>query len=243
MPNNKNDWLKIENKSGVGKIYLMGDFTNEQWDETDITPLWFLDEVKKLDGVNDIHMWVNSDGGSVKAGLAIHDMIKNLKANVTTHIIFAASTASWAIMPSNKIMASKNSMIMTHLPMMGPVLGNKNDFEELISILDMVENVIKESYKRNDKVTNDVLNKLISAKDNWMTGESAYNIGIIDELESDLNITSSYNGDKAIVNGIEHDVSKYKHFPTISKPTNTTQTFSQITNARKKLFNLKKEAF
>lgn len=242
------NWFKAENKAGSGEIQIMGYIVDDMWYDDEVSPKWFKDELTKLKDVKDIHIYVNSGGGSVFAGLAIHNMIKNTDAYVTTHIMgLAASTASWMIAPSNKIMMPQNAFMMTHLPTV-PVWGNKNDLAKSMNFLEQLESVIAESYLRgSNKLTTEKATELLNNGETWLDGQQAYDCGLVDVVESSVAVAAKFNGNNAVINGIEHDMTKYKSFPkqNFEKPDDTDNKpkFERIITARNKLLNIKKEAY
>jgi ATP-dependent Clp protease protease subunit len=70
-----------------------------------------------LGNMNTINLYVNSPGGSVFEGIAIHNMLKRHKAKVNVHVdALAASIASVIAMAGDTIFMPKNSMLMIHNP-------------------------------------------------------------------------------------------------------------------------------
>jgi len=213
-PTNKS-WFEIKNTSATAsEIYIMGDIVDEQWVSEDVTPTWFKDELDRLKKADHIHIFVNSGGGSVFAALAIHNMIKNSKAFVTTHVMgLAASSASWMIMPSNKIVMPKNAFIMLHLPVSG-VIGNKNDFIAAAEILTKVEEIITDSYLRGGKkLTKDKVTEMMNAGETWLDGQQAFDIGLIDFVEPPVAVAN--HGDYVVINGVKHSRDKFQNFPEV----------------------------
>ena len=68
-------------------LYIYGDITSYKWDESDVGAYDFLKELNDVDTDN-LTVHINSYGGSVSEGLAIHNMIKEFKGNVTTVCVF-----------------------------------------------------------------------------------------------------------------------------------------------------------
>jgi ATP-dependent protease ClpP protease subunit len=240
------DWFKVKNTSETAsEIYIMGDIVDEQWTSEEVSPTWFKNEFDKVKNAKHIHIFINSSGGSVFAALAIHNMIKNSKAFVTSHVMgIAASAASWMIMPSNKIVMPKNAFMMLHLPST-IAYGNKNDFRKTADFLDKVEDVIVDSYMRGGKkLTKETVTEMLNAGETWLNGQQAFDKGLIDLVEEDVAVANK--GDYVVINGVEHDVKKYKSFPKVEetkkdKVTNLDEYVKRIYDVKKKVLNLKKE--
>ena len=208
-------WFEVKNTSNTAiEIYVMGTINDEQWANEDVTPGWFKDELEKVKDARHIHLFVNSDGGSVFAALAIHNMIKNSKAFVTSHVLgIVASAASWMIMPSDKIVMPKNAFMMLHLPAT-LMFGNKNDFRKTADYLDRVENIIVESYLRGGKkLTEDKVRNMLNAGETWLDGQQAYDVGLVDFVEPPVSVANK--GDYVTFNGFNVDISKFESLPVM----------------------------
>lgn len=237
-------WLKIENKSDdKGEIFIYGDITDEKWYDEDVTPKWFKEEVDRLKGFKNIDMFVNSGGGGVFAGMAIYNILKRVDATVTAYVDgIAASTASWLIQAADKVVMPENALMMIHNPMTF-AFGNATEIRKTADTLDKIRDVIVDSYSRNEKLDRDKIVELMDVE-TWMDGNEALEYGFIDEVIPAKKITSSIDNAKkiAVINGIEIDTSKFQKFPKEQKQPNTNN-FKRIIDARKKLFNIKREVF
>lgn len=222
----RKSWLEIKNTSTTAvEIYIMGDIVDEKWTSEDVTPNWFRDELKSVKDAKHIHIFINSGGGSVFAALAIHNMIKNTSAFVTTHIMgIAASAASWMIMPSNKIVMPENAFMMLHLPVSG-LIGNKNDFISEAKFLEKVEDVIVDSYMRGGKkLTKEAVKDMLNAGETWLNGKQALDAGLIDFLEPSVAVANK--GNYVAINGVDFDPSKFSKFPCIEEKDINNQLIS-----------------
>ena len=135
------------------------------------------------DPEKDIHLYINSPGGSVSAGLAIYDTMQYIKCDVSTICIgMAASMGSFLLSggAKGKRFALPNSEIMIHQP-----LGGAKGQATEIKIA--AEHILK---------TRDRLNKILAAntgqsleqieidteRDNFMSAEEAKEYGLVDEV-------------------------------------------------------------
>ena len=180
-------WFKIRNSdSGRGEIYLYGAIVDEKWypEDQDVTPVEFRDELKKLDGVQNIDMYINSPGGNVFAGMAIYHMLKRSPANITAHVDgIAASIAFVIAMAADKIVMPKTSMVLAHKAMIaGIVAGNADDFVRMAEQLEAVDGIILEAFKAKTGMSNDDL-MAVMRKDAYMGAEEAVRLGFVDGYE------------------------------------------------------------
>ena len=131
----------------------------------------------------DIHLYINSPGGSVTAGMAIYDTMRFIKPNVSTMCIGqAASMGSFLLSAGEKgkRFALPNSRVMIHQPL-GGFQGQASDFEihakEILGIKDKLNKAIAEhtgkTLKQIQKDTD---------RDNFMSAQEAADYGLIDKV-------------------------------------------------------------
>lgn len=139
-----------------------------------------------LEGKNpdkDIHLYINSPGGSVTAGFAIFDTIRYIKCDVVTICVgLAASMGAFLLAcgTKGKRYALPNSEIMIHQPL-GGIQGQASDMEI------HSRHIIKTKEKLNkilSEVTGQPLETIVkdTDRDNFMTAEEAKKYGLIDEI-------------------------------------------------------------
>jgi ATP-dependent Clp protease protease subunit len=131
----------------------------------------------------DIHLYINSPGGSVSSGLAIYDTMQYVKPNIATYCIGqAASMGALLLMvgTKGKRYALPNSRIMLHQPM-GAFQGQATDVEiharEIVKVKETI-NMLIEAHTGQplDKVRGD------TDRDFFMTPEEARDYGLVDEV-------------------------------------------------------------
>jgi len=133
----------------------------------------------------DIHLYINSPGGSVTAGMAIYDTMQFIKPDVSTLCIGqAASMGSLLLAAGEKDMrfALPNARIMVHQPS-GGFQGQASDIERHAQeILDMRARLNK-IYVNH---TGQTLRKIEDAleRDTFMTADQAKDFGLIDRVVS-----------------------------------------------------------
>ena len=129
----------------------------------------------------DIHLYINSPGGSVTAGLAIYDTMQFVKCDVSTICIgMAASMGSFLLAggTKGKRMALPNSDILIHQPS-GGSQGQATEME-------IAAKHILATKARLNQILSDETGKSIEQiaadtdRDNWMTADEAKDYGLID---------------------------------------------------------------
>src|SRR5690625_1983559 len=136
-------------------IFIYGEITRYEWNETDTTASSFKKELDDLGDVSTINLYVNSPGGSVFEGITIHNMLKRHKAKVIAHVdALAASIASVIIMAADEIRMPSNSMLMIHNPWTFAI-GNAAELRKQADDLDRIGKSSMQSYleKAGDKLS------------------------------------------------------------------------------------------
>jgi len=145
-----------------------------------IAQLLFLDS---QDTEKDIHLYINSPGGSVTAGLAIYDTIQYIKAPVQTICLGQAASMAALILASGtggKRFGLPSSRILIHQPW-GGVYGQARDIgiqaREIVRLKKLIiEYFAKHTGKTVDTIAMDL------ERDYYMSAEEACTYGIIDKV-------------------------------------------------------------
>ena len=135
------------------------------------------------DPSKDIHLYINSPGGSVSAGFAIYDTMNYIKCDVSTICIgMAASMGAFLLSggTKGKRFALPNSEIMIHQPS-GGARGQATEIQIV------AENILKTKKKLNEILaanTGRSYEEIArdTERDNYMTAQEAKEYGLIDEI-------------------------------------------------------------
>ncbi len=134
-----------------------------------------------MNGEEQIHVRINSDGGAVSDGMAIHAQLSQHPADILVSVDgFAASIASVIAMAGDTIQVTPQSMLMIHDPW-AMVAGNAADMRAQADILDKVAGQIAETYSTRTGVKLDQVRKYMAAE-TWFTGQEAVDAGFADKL-------------------------------------------------------------
>lgn len=136
----------------------------------------------------DIHLYINSPGGSVSAGLAIYDTMQFVKPDVSTICIGMAASMGQLLLSAGadgKRYSLPNSRIMMHQPS-GGTQGQSVDIEiytkEIIRTREKLYDIIAKHTKKSiDQIRKD------ADRDYYMTSQEALEYGIIDKILSNVN--------------------------------------------------------
>jgi len=131
----------------------------------------------------DIHLYINSPGGSVTAGLAIYDTMQFIKPDISTLCIGQAASMGALLLTAgakDKRFALPNARMMIHQPL-GGFSGQASDIDihaqEILTVREKLNNILKthtgQSLKSIQKDTD---------RDNFMSAAASAKYGLIDKV-------------------------------------------------------------
>ncbi len=136
----------------------------------------------------DIHLYINSPGGSVSAGLAIYDIMQFVKCDVSTYCIGLAASMGSLLLTAGaegKRYVLPNSKVMIHQPLIGGggLSGQASDIEiharEMIKTKQKLTDIyVKHTGRNFDELT------AAMDRDNFMTASEAKDFGLVDLVVS-----------------------------------------------------------
>lgn len=133
----------------------------------------------------DIHLYINSPGGSISAGMAIYDTMQYIKCDVSTICIgMAASMGSFLLAAGakGKRMALPNSEIMIHQPL-GGAKGQASDIQIQAEHILFIRGRMNRLYAEMTGQPIETIER-DTDRDNYMTAEQAQAYGLIDKVVS-----------------------------------------------------------
>ncbi len=162
-------------------IFLVGPI-NDQMANLVVAQLLFL-ESENPD--KDIHLYINSPGGSISSGMAIYDTMQFIKPDVSTLCIgMAASMGAFLLQAGakDKRFALPNSTVMIHQPL-GGFQGQATDIEihakYILSLRERLYTLMAQHTGRSvEQIARD------SERDNFLTAPEALDYGLIDQVLS-----------------------------------------------------------
>jgi len=162
------------------RIIFLGDEVNDATAGLIVAQLLFLESE---DPDKDIHLYINSPGGSITAGMAIYDTMQYIQPDVSTICIgMAASMGAFLLAAGakGKRLALPNSEIMIHQPL-GGTRGQATDIEihakRILKMKDTLNQILSERTGQPlEKIQMD------TERDNFMSSIEAKEYGLIDEV-------------------------------------------------------------
>ena len=186
--------LKIEAKAkDSADIWLYGEIDDGGWQDS-ISAKSVIDELKKLDGVRNLKLHINSPGGSVFEGLAIYNSLKNHPAHVVTEIDgMALSIASIVALAGDEVRMAGNALYMIHNPW-SMTIGDSKEMRSMADRLDIVRGSLLGTYaaKVGAAVTSDDISGWMD-NETWFTAEEAKQYGFIDEVTNPIEVAAKFD--------------------------------------------------
>ncbi len=162
------------------RIVMLSGEVNDQSANIIIAQLLFL---AAEDPEKDIHLYINSPGGSITAGMAIYDTMNYIKCDVSTICIGMAASMGAFLLSSGakgKRFSLPNSEVMIHQPL-GGAQGQATEIaiaaKRILSLKEKLNKILAEQTGQPvEKVDQD------TDRDNFMTSEEALAYGLIDQI-------------------------------------------------------------
>ena len=163
------------------RIIFLGTGVDDHVASVVIAQLLFLEAE---DHEKDIHLYVNSPGGSVSAGLAIYDTMQYIKPEVSTICVGMAASMGAVLLAGGadkKRYALPHSKIMIHQPWIGGLQGQTTDIEiharEMVKTRDKLYAILS---KHTGKSTEQIMKDC--DRDYYLTAEESVDYKLIDEI-------------------------------------------------------------
>ncbi len=176
------------------RIIFLGSEVNDAVADVIAAQLLFLESE---DPEKDIHLYINSPGGSVTAGLAIYDTMQYVTPNVSTMCVGQAASMGAVLLTAGaqgKRFALPHSRIMLHQPL-GGVQGQATDIDiharEVLRIREELNSIlVKHTGQTGKKIEKD------TDRDMFMTSKQALEYGVIDQVISSRKTDASEEKEK-----------------------------------------------
>ena len=163
------------------RIVMLCEEVNDATASLVVAQLLFLEG---QDPEKDIHLYINSPGGSISAGMAIYDTMQYIKCDVSTICIgMAASMGAFLLCAGapGKRLALPNARVLIHQPAMEGMQGQASDIQIVADEIDRMrawleDTLSKHSGKPVEQVRRDI------ERDKILTAPQAAEYGLIDQV-------------------------------------------------------------
>lgn len=190
---NMRTWFTMRAPTGdeAAVISIYDEIGRSFWGEDSISAKGFLESLAELGDVKNITLRINSPGGDVFDGVAIHNALKNHPAKVTAHIDgIAASIASFIAMAADKIVMPANSFMLLHNAS-GMAMGNADDMRALADDLDRIDKSMAATYAARSGQSTAKVRALLK-EDRLMDAKEAKELGYADSVGEAVKMAASF---------------------------------------------------
>ena len=161
-------------------IFLSGEVTPESMD-TIVAQMLFLDSVSN----EDIHLYINSPGGSVYDGLELVSTMNFLNSDVSTTVLGMAASMG-AVISSSGAKGKRNSLpysrVMLHQPSSQFGYSKFTDSKIALKEMESVRNDLYEVLSKNSGKPFDEIVNLCEQGDKWLKGQEVIDLGFADRI-------------------------------------------------------------
>ena len=168
------------------RIIFLGSAINDEIANAIVAQLLFL---QSDDPTADVHLYINSPGGSVSAGLAIYDTMQFIHCDVATYCIGQCASMGAVLLTagtSGKRFALPNSRVMIHQPLAGmegtaeEIMIHAKEFAKIKAKLNGI--LLKHTGRDLTQIEKD------TDRDRFMSAEEARDYGLIDNVIEKMEI-------------------------------------------------------
>ena len=169
------------------RIVFLGTAINDDVSNLIVAQMLFL---QSDDPKADIHLYVNSPGGSVSAGMAIYDTMQFVTCDVATYCIGQAASMGAVLLTAGtkgKRYALPNARVMIHQPLAGmegtasEILIHAREFQRIKQRMNQI--LIKHTGHTLEKIEKD------TDRDCFMSADEAKNYGLVDQVVESMRTT------------------------------------------------------
>lgn len=182
--------LKVKNSADKAELYIYGDIIDDVNTESLEGFEWPADIKKQLDECKGkpLTIYINSDGGSVPAGVAISSMIARHDAPTLAVVAgWCCSIATQIFFSADKRQMPANAYLMIHKPSC-VVYGTSDDMLKAAESLEVIQSGLEETYKKCalPETTDEEIHTMVN-NETWLTGAQAaekFDIEITEPLKA-----------------------------------------------------------
>jgi ATP-dependent Clp protease protease subunit len=180
----KKKYVEIAIYDEIGKSF---------WGDETLSAKDFITNLAEMgDDFEDIQLRINSPGGDVFDGVAIHNALKNHKAKVTARIDgIAASIASYIAMAADEIIMPANAFMLLHNAA-GFAMGTAEDLRATAADLERIDKSITATYAKRSGQTPAAVRALMK-EDRLVDAKEAKQLGLADTMAPEVAMAANFS--------------------------------------------------
>ena len=168
-------------KSSTLELYIYDQIGKNWWSGEGVSAKDIADAIKNAGDFDSIQLYVNSPGGSVFEGSAIHTLLVSQGKPISARVDGIAASAAFTItMAATKIEIGRAAMMMLHNAW-GMAMGESKDMRQTADLLDKIGGVMASIYARRSGQTLEAVQTLMDAE-TWLSPEEAVAAGFADTV-------------------------------------------------------------
>jgi ATP-dependent Clp protease protease subunit len=171
------------------EMELYGYISEFSWDQDEITPKMFRDDLMRVGKGGPIKIRLNSYGGDVIAASLMSTIMRDYPGQITVQIDgIAASAATVVAVAGKKVLIQDTAYFMIHDPLLVFFMAalNIEDMTRLADSLQAVKEGIMNAYETKTGLRRTRLSKLMT-DETWMDAQKALDLGFVDEILANPN--------------------------------------------------------
>jgi len=162
-------------------ISILDPIGQDPWTGEGVTAKRIAGALRAIGSDQDVVVNINSPGGDLFEGMAIYNLLRDHKGQVTVKVIgLAASAASIIAMAGDEIQVARAGFLMIHDTWV-VAIGNRNDLREVADMLEPFDAAMADIYAARSGLDAEEVQKMMDAE-TWIGGASAVEQGFADSL-------------------------------------------------------------
>ena len=165
----------------VATISMLDPIGVDPWTGEGVTAKRISAALRSIGADKDVTVNINSPGGDVFEGLAIYNLLREHKGQVTVKVLgLAASAASVIAMAGDEVQIARAGFLMVHNTW-AVAIGNRNDMRAVADMLEPIDAAMADIYSSRSGVDTKKVAKMMDAE-TWINGSAAVDMGLADAL-------------------------------------------------------------
>lgn len=192
-------WYQINNSVDVQQQKHVEVFIYDEIGSWGVSATAFLEDLENADdGKNPIVVAINSPGGNIFDGFAIHNALLRLGDRCIARIDgMAASAASVIACGASRVVMAENALMMIHEPWT-ITAGTANELRKTADMMDKTRDGINAAYRRKaPNLSQEELTKMLETE-TWLNASEALSAGFADEIGSQVQVAASLSSERIL---------------------------------------------
>lgn len=209
-----NDFYKLTMQEGApARLDLLGVIGGGFWDNG-FDESSFAEAMAGIDDARALDIYINSQGGSVFAAIAIYNIIARHKGAVTIHVAGLAASAATIItsVPNGRVIMPSGALMLVHPVRVSANSMTPEELKEASENLEKVRDSVIGIYAKKTRKSRETLLAMMQ-KESYLTASEAVELGFADEMDASDTVSNVRKGDVVMINGLNVSASLFDAAP------------------------------